>query len=233
MRIPLLQNHLARQILGGVGGMVVASLVYVVFQQISSLGNSRAMLVDTPTISGKSGTVQVNEVSPDPTELRKVAQHAREIAAALSSSATTEPVVTAAPAAPVSEKSSFLVASSQMTRAERLALQRSLRDTMANAASMEPTQENRIAFRNAVAANERAAALNPAATAEPPSAPAEVASSTEDELSPVVPPKTSAALPSSGAALNLLVIIALVTALLHVHPDLRRRLTSTLLGRVQ
>jgi hypothetical protein len=228
MRFAFIHHHLVRQILGGLAGMAIAALLYVVFQQVSDLGGNRAMLVDTPTIARTSGTVRVNDTNPDPNELRKVAEHAREIAAAMSSAAP-------APSAPapktVIAEPSFPIASSPMARAERIALQRSQHSLMVDAATLEPTQENRIAFRNAVAASARANTLHPTATPEGPAAPPSpipVEPSTPSEQVSV-----SSALPNSGVALNFLVVASLVGALLHVHPRLRRRLASTLLGEVQ
>lgn len=231
----LLQNHLARQLLGGLAGMAVATLVYVVLQQVSLFGNNRAMLVDTPTIAGSSGEVRVNDANADPNELRRVAGHARDIETAL---APSDDVTTMQEPSPIEEQ---IAASSPMTpRAERLALIRSQHETGVSAtATAQPSQTDRIAFRNAYAASLRAQETRPAAPAVFAEGTPTTSLATQStplivtDRAPTQVLTQATALPSSGLALNFLVFVSLFGALLHLHPVLRRRLLSTLRVRFQ
>ncbi len=206
-----------RQLLGAAGGMLVAGTVYIVIQQLSSFSVSQALLVSPYVVSENAGKVVVNDRRIiDDQSFRRIATQARTVAAALrqqqaGSSASSQPMVTGN------------VAVSQGTPALR---------SPASAPAYAPVQESalqkqRIQFRNEVAGALRAERGGAVTAGTPPVSSDSVGASQEQQSSSQVPERPRG-LPSSGFALNFLVIVSLLLSVVLLENPVKRRLVAVL-----
>lgn len=204
-----------RQLLGAAGGMLVAGTVYIVIQQLSSFSVSQALLVSPYVVSENAGKVAVNDRRIiDDQSFRRIATQARTVAAALrqqqaGSSASSQPMVTGN------------VAVSQGTPALR---------SPASAPAYAPVQESatqkqRIQFRNEVTGALRAERGGAVSTS--PVSSDSVGASREQQSSSQVPERPRG-LPSSGFALNFLVIVSLLLSVVLLENPVKRRLVAVL-----
>jgi len=230
-----------RQLLGAAGGMLVAGTVYIVIQQLSSFSVSQALLVSPYVVSENAGKVAVNDRRIiDDQSFRRIATQARTVAAALrqqqaGSSTSSQPMVTGNVAVSQGAPVSRSPASAPVYAPEQ----------------ESATQKQRIQFRNEVAGALRAGegvsvpapvplVQQVASSAAAKNVPAPVVALS---VSPVpsndmnaLQGKSSSpevrerprGLPSSGFALNFLVIVSLLLSVVLLENPVKRRLVAVL-----
>lgn len=219
-----LKSHAVRQLLGASTGMLVAGLIYVGMQQVSTLQLNQAMLVSPSTVSEKAGQVRVNDKNVNDATLRLIARRAQAVAAQLNPAPQT--VATEAP-----------VTGNAADRHDRRVRIAELRDLAANAQVFAPTPpehittvEDRLAQRTERVMGDtmHAGAAIPYAVAptNDPAASDNVVAMTQP--SPDTAHMRSGKLPSSGLGLNVLLLLSFTGAFLLVRPDLKRQLVAAI-----
>ena len=220
-----LKSHAVRQLLGASTGMLVAGLIYVGMQQVSTLQLNQAMLVSPNTVSEKAGQVRVNDKNVNDATLRLIARRAQAVAAQINPAPQT--VATEAP-----------VTGNAADRHDRRVRIAELRDLAAKAQVFAPTPpehittvEDRLAQRTERVMGDtmHAGAAIPYAVAptNDPAASDNVVAMTQTPSSDQTHMR-SGKLPNSGLGLNLLLLLSFVGAFLLVRPDLKRQLVAAI-----
>jgi len=189
-----------RQLLGAAGGMLVAGTVYIVIQQLSSFSVSQALLVSPYVVSENAGKVAVNDRRIiDDQSFRRIATQARTVAAALRQ----QQAGSSASSQPMVTGN---IAVSQGTPALR---------PPASAPAYAPVQESANVPAPVVASSVSPAPSNDMNALQGKSSSPEVR-------------ERPRGLPSSGFALNFLVIVSLLLSVVLLENPVKRRLVAVL-----
>ena len=101
----IFHTRIVRQLLGAIGGMAVASLVYLLINALPSSQVNQAMLIDSSmtSISENAGQVRTNATTVDDATMRRIAERARTVAAQLQASTQSDTVRSSAASQPVDQ----------------------------------------------------------------------------------------------------------------------------------
>lgn len=220
-----LRSNGARQILGAAAGMLIATVLYVVMNDLPShlrqgyggqaMQVSKALLVEgNPTISTSAGTVSVNDKKTDSAVLKRIAARAQQVAAQIDPKNVVSSAASASSdvASSVTSGAVPVAVQDHADRTAWLAMREAQRhqnaalDVSAHRAASAPVAM--IAAASVVIPRESSAAY-PEVTYEP-----------------QVQPTTKTPLPNSGMGLNVIFLIAFILTLRVIPVDCRRALIA-------
>ena len=199
----IFHTRIVRQLLGAIGGMAVASLVYLLINALPSSQVNQAMLIDSSmtSISENAGQVRTNATTVDDATMRRIAERARTVAAQLQASTQSDTVRSSAASQPV-DQSAWL----QM-RATRRAL------TAVRTASPNST----ISVRTSAASGSVLATVKPLQSPDTPAI--HPAATTQ-------PTTTPSSLPDSGMGLNIILVGTFFLALFSLSSEKKQALIA-------
>ena len=225
----LSQHRLVREVVGAMAGMGVATAIYVIIQQFSTVTMSRAVLVSPSVVSQTAEQIRVNDKTVDDADLKRIAMHAREIAAALvtqqtdSSRASSTSVVLASHPVPGTP-----VPTDAATQGERVQFRNDLAQALrtGDVAPVPPSHApaaSSASVSSASASSEEVSSVTSSITSS-------VAVATIAATEPAALSKKPQGLPSSGLGLQALVLAALLMAVGSTRRDLWQRLIAAVRG---
>ncbi len=215
MTFSLLKSKGARQILGAAAGMLIATVLYVVMNDLPSMQVSKALLVEgNPTISPNADQVRVNDKTVDNDNLKRIAARAQQVAAQMDSENVTSNTASVSSASPASSVASVtesvpVVVQDHADRAAWLAMR-------------EAQRKQHAAFD--VSVHMAASASSETTVATPAVSPVTVAVSPAVNDAQTTQTVTKTPLPHSGMGLNLIVLIAFILAVRAMSVERRRAL---------
>jgi hypothetical protein len=233
MAFRLSQHRLIREVLGATAGMGVATAIYVIIQQFSTVTMSKAVLVSPDVVSQTAEQFRVNDKTLDDTEMRRIAMHAREIAAALdgqqAGSSASSAVSEAASSSAVAGRP---ISTDEVTQGERVQFRNDIAQALrtGDTPPEPPSHAPTVSSSAASSASTSSAKTSSVRSSVASSVTSSVAAATNSQIEPVTLSKKPQGLPSSGLGLQILVLTALLLAAASTRGDLRQRLIAAARG---
>ncbi len=249
MPFKLPQSHTLRQVIGAVGGMAIAAVVYTGFQALSTVQLNRAMLVDlNPTVSENAGVVSVNNKNIDDDTLKRLQSRAQQVAKQQQEAYDNPPAEpeTAEPATEIEQHAQerldarknmltqlsatthVVAANTYVTDKQRLQMRAERALGIQQGQSTVTAQfDSQAQLREAVATDSVAADF-----VEDAHAGADLAAQAEVRPMPdFIAPPTTTRLPNSGLGLNMIALVTLVLAVtVRYKHQIRNRLQVAIVG---